>query len=81
MGLEPGTSRSSARRANLCAIKSRFRGNGLAVESMSLNPEDRGSIPRLGSRRSLLISIEYAELLCSTLVGAAGAVRALAVPG
>ena len=40
------------------------RGNGLAVEPMSRNPEGRGSIPRLGSLRSL--SIEHAELLRST---------------
>ena len=33
---------------------------------MSRNPEGRGSIPRLGSRRSSLISIEHAELLRST---------------
>ena len=43
------------------------RGNGLAVESTSRNPGGRGSIPHLGSRRSLLISIEHAELLRSTL--------------
>ena len=42
------------------------RGNGLAVEPMSRNPEGRGSIPRLGSCRSSLISIEHVELLCST---------------
>ena len=42
------------------------RGDGLEVESMSRNPEGRGSIPRLGSRRSSLISIEHAELLRST---------------
>ena len=42
------------------------RGNGLAVEPTSRNPEGRGSIPRLGSRRSSLISIEHAELLRST---------------
>ena len=42
------------------------RGDGLVVESMSRNPEGRGSIPRLGSRRSSLISIEHAELLRST---------------
>ena len=42
------------------------RGNGLAVESSSRNPGGRGSIPRLGSRRSSLISIEHAELLRST---------------
>ena len=42
------------------------RGNGQAVESTFRNPEGRGSIPRLSSRRSLLISIEHAELLCST---------------
>ena len=33
---------------------------------MSRNPEGRGSIPRLDSRRSSLISIEHAELLRST---------------
>ena len=37
-----------------------------AVETMSRNPEGRGSIPRLGNRRSSLISIEHAELLRST---------------
>ena len=42
------------------------RGDGLEVESMSRNPEGRGSIPHLGSRRSSLISIEHAELLRST---------------
>ena len=42
------------------------RGNGLVVESWPRNPEVRGSIPRLGSRRSSLISIEHAELLRST---------------
>ena len=42
------------------------RGDGLAVESSSQNPEGRGSIPHLSSRRSLLISIEHAELLRST---------------
>ena len=42
------------------------RGNDLAVESSSRNPEGRGSIPCLGSRRSSLISIEPAELLSST---------------
>ena len=42
------------------------RGDGLEVEPMSWNPEGRGSIPRLGSRRSSLISIEHAELLRST---------------
>ena len=41
-------------------------GNGLAVEPMSRNPEGRGSIPRLGRRRSSLISIEHVELLRST---------------
>ena len=41
------------------------RGNGLVVEAMSQNPEGLGSIPRLGSRRSL-ISNEHAELLSST---------------
>ena len=40
--------------------------DGLEVEPMSRNPEGRGSIPRLGSRRSSLISIEHAELLRST---------------
>ena len=43
------------------------RGNGLAVEPMSQNPEGPGSIPRLGSHRPSLISIEHAELLSSTL--------------
>ena len=33
---------------------------------MSRNPEGRGSIPRLGGRRSSLISNEHAELLRST---------------
>ena len=42
------------------------RGDGLEVELMSRNPEGRSSIPRLGSRRSSLISIEHAELLRST---------------
>ena len=42
------------------------RGDGLEVEPMSRNPEGRGSIPRLGSRRSSLISIEHVELLRST---------------
>ena len=42
------------------------RGNRLAVEPTSWNPEVRGSIPCLGSRRSPLISIEHAELLRST---------------
>ena len=46
--------------------KGRGDGDGLEVESMSRNPEGRGSIPRLGSRRSSLISIEHAELLRST---------------
>ena len=32
------------------------RGDGLEVEPMSRNPEGRGSIPRLGSRMSSLIS-------------------------
>ena len=51
----------------LCAINCTVlgRGNGLAVERMSRDPEDRGSISRLGSRRSSLISIEHAELLRS----------------
>ena len=44
------------------------RGDGLEVEPMSRNPESRGSIPPLGSRRSLLISIEHAELLRSRLL-------------
>ena len=39
------------------------RGNGLAVEPMSRNPESQRSIPRLGSRT---LSIEHAELLRST---------------
>ena len=53
---------------NCCLIHRIFlgRGNGLALEPTSLNPEGRGSIPRLGSRRSLLISIEHAELMRST---------------
>ena len=34
------------------------RGDGLEVEPMSRNPEGRSSIPRLGSLRSSLISIE-----------------------
>ena len=38
----------------------------IEVEPMSRNPEGRGSIPRLGSRSSL-ISIEHAELLRSIL--------------
>ena len=38
----------------------------IEVEPMSRNPEGRGSIPRLGSRRSSLISIEHAELPRST---------------
>ena len=42
------------------------RGDGLDVEPMSRNPEGRGSIPRIGNRRSSLISIEHAELLRST---------------
>ena len=42
------------------------RGNDLVVESTSGNPEGRGLIPCLGSRRSSLISIEHAELLRST---------------
>ena len=42
------------------------RGDGLEVEPMSRNPEGRGSIPHLGSRRLSLISIEHAELLRST---------------
>ena len=40
--------------------------NGLAVEPTSQNPEGPGSSPRLGSRRSLFIGIEHAELLSST---------------
>ena len=47
-----------------------IRVNGLAVGAMPRNPEDRGSIPHLGSRRSSLISIEHAELHCG-LVGSA----------
>ena len=43
------------------------RGNGLAVlEPTSQNPKGPGSSPRLGSLRSLLISIQLAELLSST---------------
>ena len=42
------------------------RGDGLEVEPMSRNPKGRGLIPRLGSRRSSLISIEHTELLSST---------------
>ena len=42
------------------------RGDGLEVEPMSRNPGGRGSIPRLGSRRSSLINIEHVELLRST---------------
>ena len=42
------------------------RGNGLALEPTSRNPEGRGSSPHLGSRRSSLISIKYAELLHNT---------------
>ena len=44
------------------------RGDGLEVEPMSRNPEGRGSIPRLGSRRSSLISAlsTLIELLRST---------------
>ena len=40
-----------------------WRGNSLAVESTSRKPKDRGSISRLSSRRSSLISIEHAGLL------------------
>ena len=47
-----------------CDLKG--EGNGLAVQAMSQNLEDRGSIPRLGSHISLLIIIEHAELLSST---------------
>ena len=36
------------------------------VELISRNPEGQGLIPHLGSRRSLLISIEHAELLRGT---------------
>ena len=42
------------------------RGNGLAVEPTSQNPESPGSSPRLDNRRSPLIFIEHAELLRST---------------
>ena len=49
-----------------CACGNQRRGDGLEVEPMSRNPEGRGSIPRLGSRRSSLISIEHVELLRST---------------
>ena len=35
----------------------------IAVEAMSQNPVGPSSIPRLGSHRSSLISIEQAELL------------------
>ena len=42
------------------------KGNGLAVQSWPRNPEVRGSIPHLGSRRLSLIIIEHAELLRST---------------
>ena len=48
------------------AIRLPRRGDGLEVEPMSRNPGGRDSIPRLGSRRSSLISIEHAELLHST---------------
>ena len=47
--------------------------SGLAVESTYLNPEGPGSSPRLGIRRSCLVSIEHhAELLVVeySLVGA-----------
>ena len=44
-----------------------YEGRGaMAVESRPWNSEVWGSIPRLGSRRSSLISIEHAELLRST---------------
>ena len=43
-----------------------WRNNGLAVEQSSQNSEGPGSNPRIGSRRSSLISIEPAELLSST---------------
>ena len=42
------------------------RGNNLAVELTSQSPKGRGLIPRLGSCRWSLISIEHAELLRST---------------
>ena len=42
------------------------RGHGLAVESTSQNPDGPGSIPRLGSRRSFLFSIEHVEELSNT---------------
>ena len=35
------------------------RSDGPAVESMSRNPEGRGSIPRLGSRSSALSTLNY----------------------
>ena len=44
------------------------RVDGLEVESMSRKPEGRGSIPRLGSRRSSLISTEHTELGTPSLV-------------
>ena len=49
-----------------CEQRATGRGDGLAIEPMSRNPEGRGSIPRLGSCRSSFISIEHAELLRST---------------
>ena len=44
------------------------RGDGLAVEPMSRNPEGRGLILRLSSCRLSLISIDHAKLLRSTLL-------------
>ena len=57
-------------------MQGKGRGNGLAVEPMSQNLEGRGSIPRFGSRRSSLISIEHAELLRIVLPRWCCAVRA-----
>ena len=51
----------------MCDSNFKGRGNGLAVEPMPRSPEGRGLIPRLGIRRSSLISI---ELPSSTLVRA-----------
>ena len=60
----PGSQRGDDMRMRDCELQE--RGDGLAVEPMSRNPEGRGSIPRLGSRRSSFISIELAELLSSS---------------